>query len=174
MEVTNNNPGEDEVQVKAYAVEVLSGKNYKCSPESLTVKVNKSTTVGCKLTGLPDGNYRGRADFQRDFDEYARTQSFFGAPTEYKNPVDGLYKYFRDPERFTFKPRFGQQNPEGYMLPGPGIYDVTLNITYDDARWKLFDGNKLTARIEVLLDRLDSPEPDSPFYHLPFDGPIGD
>ena len=251
IEVTNNNPGEVETEVKAFAIEVLSGKTYKCSPESIKVKVNQSAKVACTLSGLPNGTYRARADilpnlacpgcqnnpasdnleagfvvggvagleqctpfstsrlgefltasgkiggphayalsvvnfkanlikdrytsdFQRDFDEFSKTESFFDAPLYYKDNQTGLTNYFKNPDRFTFKPRFGQSNPEGYLLPGPGVYDVTLNLVFDaNANWRLFDGNKLNAKVEVLLDRLDSPEPDNPFYHLPFDGLIG-
>ncbi|MBU0661985.1 hypothetical protein KKH30_03030, partial [Candidatus Micrarchaeota archaeon] len=114
-------------------------------------------------------------DFMRDFDDYAMTMSFFNAPEWYKDRSRGLGKYFRNSDVFEFKPKYGDANPEGYALPGPGLYDVTVDITYEDDTWNLFSAGGIeNAKISVELEKLDQPEPDSPFYYMPFDGPIGE
>ncbi|MFH1224881.1 MAG: carboxypeptidase-like regulatory domain-containing protein [Candidatus Diapherotrites archaeon] len=118
---------------------------------------------------------RYTADFQRDFDDYAKTRSFFNAAEWYRQKDRGLGSYFKNAELFSFKPKYGEANPEGLALVGPGLYDVKINIKYEDRSWALFDGKGLeNAQIDVELERLDTPEPDSPFYYMPFDGPIGE
>lgn len=115
------------------------------------------------------------ADFQQDFDRYAQTVGFFNAPSPDYKGTQGLGVYFRNPERFVFRPKYGEANPEGYILPGPGVYNVSINITFGSSAWGLFDANGTeSAKIEVELDKADVPEPDSPLYYLPFDGPIGE
>lgn len=118
---------------------------------------------------------RYTADFQRDFDDYAMTRSFFNAAEWYKQKDRGMGSYFKNSELFRFKPKYGEANPEGLALVGPGLYDVKINITYKDRSWALFDSKGLdNAQIDIELERLDTPEPDSPFYYMPFDGPIGE
>ncbi len=117
---------------------------------------------------------RYSSDFQYDFDSYSLLESFFNAPSYYKDNTSGLGIYFKDFELTKFVPKYGEANPEGYLLPGPGIYNVTINITYNDDSWQLFDEeDQPNATIRIELDKADVPEPDSPFYYLPFDGPIG-
>ncbi len=112
-------------------------------------------------------------DFQGDFDQYAVSESLFNAPSWYTNARTGLTKYMTDYERMRFAPLYGEANPEGYMLPGPGIYNVTLDIEYEDASWQLFNGDNPNAVVRVRLDKADTPNPDSPLYYIPFDGRIG-
>lgn len=114
-------------------------------------------------------------DFLHDADEYWLSKAFAVTPAFYKPSATtpGLSRYFRDPKAFVFKPKFGEAPAEGYLLPGPGIYDVRVNITYKNNSWRLFDGNNLNAKIEIELDKAQQPDPDSPFYWLPFDGVIG-
>ncbi|MBI5553435.1 MAG: hypothetical protein HY917_01710, partial [Candidatus Diapherotrites archaeon] len=116
---------------------------------------------------------RFSTDFQHDFDDYSKTQSIFNAPSYYLQEPDGLGTYFRNENLFKFRSRFEEDNPEGF-LARPGTYDVTINMVFKDGSWKLFDsaGNP-NAVIEVLLEKVDVPEPDSPFYYAPIDGLLG-
>lgn len=116
---------------------------------------------------------RYSTDFQNDFDEYAKSESFFEAPQYYTDAKQGLGVYFRDPKLFTFKPDFGDAIPEGYLLPGPGKYNVTVDITYDDASWKMFDDDGANAKVAIEFEKAGLPEEGSAFYSLPFDGTIG-
>ncbi|MEK6899957.1 MAG: hypothetical protein AABX05_02420, partial [Nanoarchaeota archaeon] len=118
---------------------------------------------------------RYTSDFQKDFHTYMTTQAFFQVDNFYLDKTRGLGKLFSDKDRFSFTPGIGEANPEGYKLPSAGIYNVTIDITYKDNTWSLFDqqGNP-NAKITVLLDKVDSPKPNSPFYGMPFDGPIGE
>ena len=116
---------------------------------------------------------RYSSDFQRDFDNFSKLESFFNAPQYYTDEERGLGIYFSEPELFKFEPMFGTANPEGYKLPGAGIYNVQIDITYDDETWQLFDDKGANAKIRVKLSKADTPRPDSPFYSLPFDGTIG-
>lgn len=111
-------------------------------------------------------------DFQNDFDSYAKSESFFEAP-DYYTKEQGLGVYFRDPQLFNFKPSFGEAIPEGYLLPGPGKYNVTVDITFDDSGWKMFDGDGTNAKVNILFEKAGLPEEGSAFYVLPFDGTIG-
>ena len=117
---------------------------------------------------------RYSSDFQKDFDFYMTTQAFFQVDNYYLED-EGLGAIFTDKELFRFTPSVGEANPEGYKLPAAGIYDVTIDITYGDNSWALFDedGNP-NATVTVLLEKVDSPKPNSPFYSMPFDGPLGE
>lgn len=108
-------------------------------------------------------------DFRRDFHEYSEAKDFFNAPTWYKGE-GGLGKYFVNQELFEFKSAF--LRPEFGYLPA-GKYHVRINIIYNNDSWCLFDEITPDAKIEVYLERLSTPEPDSVFYYLPFDGLIG-
>ena len=108
-------------------------------------------------------------DFRKDFHEFSEAKDFFNAPTWYKGE-SGLGKYFVNPELLEFKSPF--LRPEFGYLPA-GKYHVRINITYDNDSWCLFDETTPDAKIEIYLERLATPEPDSVFYYLPFDGLIG-
>ncbi len=109
------------------------------------------------------------SDFQHDFD-VAQNETFFRAPDFYTDRDSGLGIYFRDTKLFNFD---AYSQPD-YALQGPGTYNVVIDINYADNSWQLFDaqGNP-KAKISVRLEKLRGAEPDSPFYYLPFDGPLG-
>ncbi|MEW6295806.1 MAG: hypothetical protein AB1467_05975 [Candidatus Diapherotrites archaeon] len=107
------------------------------------------------------------ADFQKDFDYYAKNVAFFETPSFYSG--GGLDKYFSDPEAFKFD-YFGAPNSP---INGPGIYRITISIEFNDNSWKLIKEDKTNAVITVNMSKTKSAEPDSPFYYIPFDGQIG-
>ena len=129
--------------------------------------------VKFRATLMQDGY---SADFQRDFD-LAQRQAFFNAPAWYlsqtgcQNAGECIGTYFKDTKLFTFD---SYSQPD-YSLPGPGTYDVVIDINYADSTWSLFDaqGNP-KANIKVTMQKLKGAEPDSPFYYLPIDGLVGD
>ena len=108
-------------------------------------------------------------DFQRDFD-VAQNLSFFSAPDYYTDELSGLGVYFKNSDLFAFD---AYSQPD-YIIPGPGTYNIVVDITYNDDSWQLFDeeGNP-NAKINIRMEKLDAAEPDSPFYYLPFDGKVG-
>jgi len=108
-------------------------------------------------------------DFRKDFHEFSETKDFFSTPSWYKGDT-GLGKYFSSDELFEFKAPF--LRPEAGYLPA-GKYAVHINITYNNDCWCLFNGTVPNAKIEVRFERLDTPEPDSIFYYMPFDGLVG-
>ncbi len=110
------------------------------------------------------------SDFQHDFDT-AQAETFFSAPDAYLNKQNGLGNYFRDTKLFSFD---AYSQPD-FTLPGPGTYSVTLDITYNDNSWQLFDakGNP-KAKITVKMEKLKGAQPDSPFYYTPLDGLVGE
>jgi len=120
-----------------------------------------------KATLMQDGY---STDFQRDFD-IAQRQAFFNAPDYYKNTQSSLGTYFKDPKLFNFD---AYSQPD-FTLPGPGTYDVTIDINYSDNTWQLFDdkGNP-KANITITMQKLRGAQPDNPFYYTPFDGLVGD
>lgn len=108
-------------------------------------------------------------DFQHDFD-VASNNTFFQAPDFYTNKQAGLGAYFKDSKLFSFD---AYSQPD-FTLPGPGTYNVTIDITYKDNSWRLFDskGNP-NAKIVVRMEKLKGANPDSPFYYMPLDGLVG-
>ncbi|MCH7902461.1 hypothetical protein IIC68_01785, partial [archaeon] len=89
-------------------------------------------------------------DFQQDFD-VAQSQTFFDAPDYYKDQTNGLGIYFRDPGIFNFD---AYSQPD-FTLPGPGTYNVVIDIEYDNENWELFDedGNP-SAVISIKMEKL--------------------
>ncbi len=107
-------------------------------------------------------------DFQKDFHEFATTKAFFQTPGYYES--EGLGEYFSNPDLFKFdSPLLVSPNSP---LPA-GKYRVTIDITYDDDSWELFENDQPNAKITVELEKLATPQPDSPFYYLPFNGLVG-
>ncbi|MBU1930694.1 hypothetical protein KJ972_04255, partial [Candidatus Micrarchaeota archaeon] len=107
-------------------------------------------------------------DFRNDFDEFASSKAFFQTPAYYSQE-DGLGEYFTDPNHFSFE-YFGA--PSGPII-GPGVYQVQVNIKFEDMGFVWFEGGQPVATIEVSLDKTADASPTSPFYYLPFDGLIG-
>ncbi|MCX6802905.1 MAG: hypothetical protein NT067_07430 [Candidatus Diapherotrites archaeon] len=108
-------------------------------------------------------------DFRNDFDEFAQSKDFFGTPSYYKGDT-GLWKYFKNPELLKFDSSF--LRPEsGYLRSGK--YQVRIEIEYKDSSWSLFKETEPNAVITVKLNLLSHPDPDSPFYYMPFDGLVG-
>lgn len=114
-------------------------------------------------------------DFHNDFHNYAMTISFFDAPSYYTDAVSGLGKYFGDTSLFKFAPKFAYPEAEGFLLNGPGVYNVDVNMTFDaGSPWELFDSsNEPIAEMRISLDKADVAINDSPLYYMPFDGLIG-
>lgn len=112
-------------------------------------------------------------DFFSDFDRYARKISFFNAPTYYLNQTDGLHRFFTNREHWIVNREGTPINPAGYLLPGPGIYDVTLDINFTDNTMKFFKNGEADAVVNVFIEKTNTVEDVSPFYSLPFNGLIG-
>ncbi len=113
-------------------------------------------------------------DFFTDFDRYARKVSFFNAPTYYLDQGDGLHRFFTNREQWVVNREGTPINPAGYLLPGPGIYDVTLDINFTDASMKFFKSGEPDATVNVFIEKTNTIEGEtSPFYSLPFNGLIG-
>ncbi|MBN2067188.1 MAG: hypothetical protein JW744_01845 [Candidatus Diapherotrites archaeon] len=107
-------------------------------------------------------------DFREDFDMFCKQRSFFDCPDYYLEESTGLHKLFSDRESFKFDYSMAPHAPLD-----AGKYSVTLNIEFDNQDWQLFSGTEPDATVSVELVELAAPEPDSPFYYLPFDGLVG-
>ncbi|MEM4598916.1 MAG: hypothetical protein QW400_04495 [Candidatus Diapherotrites archaeon] len=174
----NENLGNDTLSTK-FAVGTTSGVFEKCEPYSTERLAdfiaanpnNASLKEALSLTNfnaylMQDGY---TLDFRKDFHEFSETKDFFSTPSWYKGD-SGLGKYFSSPELFEFKSAF--LRPESGYLPA-GKYNVRIKIDYNNDSWCLFEGAVPNAKIEVLFERLDTPDPDSVFYYMPFNGLIG-
>ncbi|MFH1239736.1 MAG: hypothetical protein V1672_00805, partial [Candidatus Diapherotrites archaeon] len=110
-------------------------------------------------------------DFREDFDDYMIIKGFLAADSFYRstNNSPGLREFFVDPDHFKFNYYGAPHNSID-----AGKYYVTINIEFDGPGWDFFDeqGNP-EAIITVSMQELHAPEPESPFYYLPFDGLIG-
>ncbi len=112
-------------------------------------------------------------DFFTDFDRYASKISFFNAPTYYLDPNTGLKRFFTNRGKWIVNREGSPVNPEGYLLPGPGIYDVTIDIQFDTQDWTFFQNAQPDALIHIFVEKTSTTEDTSPFYSLPFNGLIG-
>jgi len=108
-------------------------------------------------------------DFREDFHDFSLTKGFFNTPSYYTGD-SGLWKYFTNNELMEFDSSF--LRPESGKLES-GKYQVRIFIEYNDDTWSLFKANEPNATIKVKLDWLTTPEPDSPFYYMPFNGQVG-
>jgi len=106
-------------------------------------------------------------DFRADFDEFCKTKSFFDCPTYYLDN-EGLHRFFSDTERFKF-----DYSLAPHASVDAGKYSVTLNIEFDNQNWDLFENGVPSAVINIEMTELSAPDPQSPFYYMPFDGLVG-
>lgn len=119
-------------------------------------------------------------DFRKDFDDYYRftfmqdTPQWYGSADSLTTTGDytPLYKYFKDTEKFQYL-LTNSGSEIGKTLTGPGRHNIKIMIYYDN-QWKLFDdAGNLTGKIEVIIDKDQGPEQDSPLYYMPLDGLVG-
>jgi len=106
-------------------------------------------------------------DFRADFDEFCKNKSFFDCPNYYLED-NGLNRFFADNERFNFDYSMAPHAPID-----AGKYAVTLNIVFDNGNWNFFENEVANATINIEMIELSMPEPNNPFYYLPFDGLVG-
>lgn len=106
-------------------------------------------------------------DFRADFDEFCKTKSFFDCPVFYLEET-GLHRFFADNDRFEFDYSMAPHAPAD-----AGKYAATINIEFDNDNWNFFDQGNSSAKVKVEMTELSTPEPDNPFYYLPFDGQVG-
>ena len=113
-------------------------------------------------------------DFRKDFDEHYRF-TLFQTPDWYsktESEYSPLYKYFIDKDKFNFKSNFSESISET-GIPGPGRYSINVVIKYDD-NWKLFNqAGDMTGKIDIIINKEQGPELDSPLYYMPIDGVVG-
>jgi len=114
-------------------------------------------------------------DFRKDFDEHYRF-AFLQNPDWYsrlETSYTPLHKYFTDKDKFNFFKSNFSESIASTGLPGPGRYNVEIVITYDN-KWQLFNQTgDLTGKIDVIINKEQNPELDSPVYYMPINGVIG-
>ncbi len=176
-ECKNEEPGNDTITTKFIVGN--SGVFEKCAPYS-TSRLAEYAAANTNNANLKKAveltNFKANLimdgytnDFRSDFHDFAMTKSFFNTPSYYKGDT-GLWKYFTNPELLKFDSSF--LRPESGKLES-GKYQVRIIIDYDNDSWSLFNQDEPSAKITVKLDWLSTPEPDSPFYYMPFDGLVG-
>ncbi len=111
------------------------------------------------------------ADFQKDFHSYATTSAFFEAPEFYMGN-EGLGAYFNNPSLFEFD-YAAKMLSVNAPIRKPGLYEVEIEISFNDESYTLFVGGQPNAKITVHLNQKADAWPPSPFYYLPFNGRIG-
>ncbi|MFH1663641.1 MAG: hypothetical protein ABH986_02440 [archaeon] len=116
-------------------------------------------------------------DFRQDFAEYYETQAFLEGATWFTDSDSAtknneLAEYYK-----TGKISFNRKylNESGFALPEPGLYRIDVSINYSGDKWNLFESNGTPkAQIKIEFTRLATPDADSIFYYMPFDGRIGE
>lgn len=113
-------------------------------------------------------------DFRNDFDDFMLNKGFLAADSFYRSTADtkGLREFFVNTEHFAFN-YYGA--PHAPIDAGKYTVEIGIDFGNEDAtKWKFFNSNKEpSAVVTVNMDKLSAPEPDSPFYYLPFDGLVG-
>ena len=142
--------------------------NIKDYARTVTPKFEDTKLVDFRSFLMMDGYSN---DFKTDFDDYYR-KTIMQSPTWYNDTSTGFYKYLIDKDKFVFTTSF-ESEPGKLVLPGPGRYEVTYNVTFDD-QWRLFDNNgNMVGNVVVKLNKELGPEYDSPVYYIPYNGLIG-
>ncbi len=114
-------------------------------------------------------------EFFADFADYYTNGNFEDTDayfTSLGSDPAGRFGFNRLLQNNKFK--FTRRYVETSELPGPGLYRVELAAYFDKGSWNFFasDG-KPTSAVAVVVNRIDDPFPDSPFYSMPFDGLVG-
>ncbi|MDO8647865.1 MAG: hypothetical protein Q7R70_05645 [Candidatus Diapherotrites archaeon] len=115
-------------------------------------------------------------DLQKDFDDYYTNVAFVDTADWYtgkSGTEPGLGTIFKDFGKFKFGPKFSEAPDIGYMLPGPGLYETTIDIEFNNKDWQMFINGVPDAKVHVLLNKTPNQPALSPFYYLPFDGLVG-
>ncbi|MCD6434222.1 MAG: hypothetical protein J7L14_01265, partial [Candidatus Diapherotrites archaeon] len=102
-------------------------------------------------------------DFMNDFAEYY-TNASIASSTYFK---EKFANYFKE-GKLRIRQRFANTSE----IPSAGKYRAYVKINFGNS-WKLFENNEPSAEIEVLLQLIDKPERDWPFYYMPIDGKLG-
>jgi len=105
-------------------------------------------------------------DFCKDF-AYYYTHSFFEVPEWFSSAATPWHKYFENPAKLQF---------EGGDLPDSGLYQIDLSFSFEVEDWIFFESGEPAAVVTVKFEKLHGAGvevPDSPFYHLPFNGLVG-
>jgi len=116
-------------------------------------------------------------DFKQDFSEFYNNQRFFNTPdfftrlgTDGSGGTYGLDKYF-ETDSIRFNKKYLEDRDA--QLSSPGLYRVHIRGDFEKD-WEFFNSNgEPSAYFNIELGLLNTPEVDSPFYRLPFDGLVG-
>ncbi len=112
------------------------------------------------------------SDFRKDFAEFYTTSSFFDAPGWFASDSTGkLADYFASPDnRIRFVKQWNKK--EDAKLATPGEYAVDIDVIFEDD-WSFYNNAQPNTNITIVLDKIQEPVPNSPFYYIPFNGETG-
>jgi len=172
----NIETGNDFIETKLFVGD--SGELEKCEPYT-TERISEYAAANPNSTNLKKAveltNFKAHLimdgytnDFRNDFHAFTE-KAFFNTPSYYRGDA-GLWKYFTNPDLMVFENPL--LRPESGRIHS-GKYQVRIFIEYDDSSWSLFKESQPNAKIRVKLDLLSHPEPDSPFYYMPYNGLVG-
>lgn len=121
--------------------------------------------------------------FIKAFDEtyngaYAQKQPGFTQSNPFTFFSNGVYENEFLSELFRTRLNFrraysGQDTFNNVEIITPGKYKVTIDLMFENDSWRFVSNNNLEAEALVTFNKLGSPEQDSVFYRLPFNGPVG-
>ncbi len=94
--------------------------------------------------------------------------AIMASPTVYSN--DYLSLLFKNNLKFV-KEYSNEVNNVNINVPGK--YKVRIDFLFDNASWKFKEGNDVDVNAFVTLRFISSPETDSIFYRMPFNGFVG-
>ncbi len=127
--------------------------------------------------------------FMKAFDEayngsYAKSQPGYSPSnpytyftnTSYTDDISGQDNYLSELLRENSIFRKAYSNQSGYNnveISTPGKYKVTIDLLFNNFDWKFVNNNEVDVSALITFNKLASPEDDSVFYRLPFNGPVG-
>jgi hypothetical protein len=110
------------------------------------------------------------SNFKTDFADYYTKSALLNAPDWFTQNSTGKWAdYFYSENNLVFT----RKNLDSTELLAPGLYEVSMNINFNE-EWKFFDSEgKPSANATIVFNYLQEPYPNSVFYYLPFNGNVG-
>jgi hypothetical protein len=115
-------------------------------------------------------------EFFYDFSKTYSSGQFFDADSYFTSLLSDSqgnkigFNKLMDEGKFIVRRKFADTSE----ISNPGLYRVELAVYFTGGDWKLIRENgSITGYIAIIMTRLADPNPNSPFYYIPFDGLVG-
>lgn len=127
-------------------------------------------TYNQNLINAFDKAYGGKASKNQGIQ--VNESSFLSVPSQFTDPTTG---YLSDIFKNNFMYSQKYSSDEQVNISTPGTYKIRIDFVFNNEEWKIIDSttNQVDVNTFILFDKIKSPEQESAFYRLPFDGFLG-